>query len=333
MALLIGSETTAPHNETGNAAQIAFWRFEAQHTGTIEELILKTGTIAPTATSLILGVYEESAEVPTEVLGQGTFGSKPGESAEIKVTGLSIKVVKGTFYWLAFLPIGGTIHYKLTEPGGTLKDKLSTKKAYTKLEKTTEFSFPGALGPIWFKGVGTESGAATAAGKTAVTLAATARATGVVATAGTTPVAIVTKAAAAQVQHAVGASALILADTATPATKTAASAQTSVTLAAKATPAAGVTARAQAAVQLAAKAAAANVIAAQANARISLAAKVSAATASAAQAIASIPVAARASAATASAARATASIRLAAKATAKAGGAVARKVFIAIFED
>jgi hypothetical protein len=48
---------------------------------------------------------------PGNVLGEGTISGKLGINTVGKVTGLNVPIVKGTTYYLTFLPLGGAVTY------------------------------------------------------------------------------------------------------------------------------------------------------------------------------------------------------------------------------
>lgn len=154
--LLIGNSSTSFSTaDTTAAGKIEAFQYTAKETGTLEELEFRTNATANTGvTSLILGVYTDSSGTPGSVLGQKTFSGTPGTSTWIKVSGLTISIVSGTIYWLAFLPIGGTIHYNTEKASGGTGDKESTSSSNTSLISTT-WGSNFADGPVGYQGLGT----------------------------------------------------------------------------------------------------------------------------------------------------------------------------------
>lgn len=154
--LLVGNSSTSFAIADSTAAgKIEAFQFTSTAAGTIEELEFRTGSTANTGiTSLILGVYADSSGTPGSILGQKTFSGVPGTNTWIKITGLSVTVVKSTAYWLAVLPIGAAIHYNTSVSSGGTGDKESSSASNTSLIATT-WGSNFADGPIGFQALGT----------------------------------------------------------------------------------------------------------------------------------------------------------------------------------
>lgn len=153
--LLVGNSSTSfATADTTGAGKIEAFQYTAKETGTLGELEFRTNATANTGvTSLILGVYTDSSGTPGSVLGQKTFSGTPGTSSWIKVSGLSVSIVSGTIYWLALLPIGGTIHYNTEKASGGTGDKESSSSSNTSLISTT-WGANFADGPVGYQGLG-----------------------------------------------------------------------------------------------------------------------------------------------------------------------------------
>jgi hypothetical protein len=135
--LLVGTESPGTVEEVWGKARIFYSRFQAVASGTVSTLGLITGTTACTCTSVVLGIYEDNAGKPGNILGQAIVARTPGKNELITVA-VSIPVIAGTKYWLAVLPIGGEIFAPLGAPGGT-GETLQTEHepkapSYTKME-------------------------------------------------------------------------------------------------------------------------------------------------------------------------------------------------------
>lgn len=106
---------------------------EAETATPIKYLEIHSSTVAPTCTSLVLGVYADNAGVPGTLLGEATCSGAALVTNGWCVATLAstITPTKGTKYWLAYLPVGGTfsvllttgtgVEYTLGEAGTTLK--------------------------------------------------------------------------------------------------------------------------------------------------------------------------------------------------------------------
>jgi Big-like domain-containing protein/lysyl oxidase len=153
-----GDQTPAGHEEA--------FQFTARSWGTVEELWFRTNETAnPGITGLSLGVFSDKAGTPGELLGTATASGEPETSTWIKVGGLATRVVAGTKYWLATLPLGGAsneLHFnaaaaKLTGTG----DVESGAGGLTKLTEESEWKAFNQ-GPVGFQARGTEAQATVA---------------------------------------------------------------------------------------------------------------------------------------------------------------------------
>jgi hypothetical protein len=110
----VADQTTAGREEA--------FQFTAKSSGTVEEMQMRTNTVANTGvTGVRLGVFSENAGKPGTVLGQAAVSGEPPTGTWIKATGLSVPVAAGTKYWLVALPLGsGRLHYNAAvSSGGT----------------------------------------------------------------------------------------------------------------------------------------------------------------------------------------------------------------------
>lgn len=88
--------------------------------GTLGELRLQLGSGTQSFTSVLLAVYSMTftpSLKPDELLDFGTYSGPATPSTELMVSGLSVPIVEGTYYWLAVIPIGGAMHYRLDFEG------------------------------------------------------------------------------------------------------------------------------------------------------------------------------------------------------------------------
>ena len=149
--LLGNSTTTFTNAKTFSAGKIAVAEFESLAAGTMTDMELYV--TSATCTSLIVGIYENFSNAPRHVLAQATFSGTPGSAAWCKIGGFNLTISASTFYWLAFLPIGGeiTIHTAQPTSGGSNFDE-SSASTYTELTEPTWAGVKG-LGPIAFRGI------------------------------------------------------------------------------------------------------------------------------------------------------------------------------------
>lgn len=165
---LLGSTAEPGTLEEEPNERVAAWQFEAEHTGTVEELQFKVSANTQEATAVVLGVYANTgsgtAERPGAVLGQGTKSGKPEPAEVVKVTGLSISVTSGTKYWLAFLPTGGKLLYNLNLSGTTHDRVIKPEHAAATIKEwpvESEWFGLSSFGPIYILANGTEGTPAT----------------------------------------------------------------------------------------------------------------------------------------------------------------------------
>lgn len=155
--LLVGDATMIyPNVRVAPEGEVEGVQFTAAHTGVIDELWLLAASTASTATSVILGIFAEGAgvsESPGLLLGAGEAVGVPGTDEWVKVTGLSIPVTRGQTYWLAYLPVGGTVSvtYAVSADG--------TRLGHSGEGGATELATPGAWeveaeGPLAFQALG-----------------------------------------------------------------------------------------------------------------------------------------------------------------------------------
>jgi hypothetical protein len=94
--------------------------FTCEITGIVETIEMPTATTANTATEAKLGMFAERTEAqgddnyPGVVLAEKAYthaGSIP-TSTTISATGFSVPVTKGKKYWLAVLPVNGSLHFQ-----------------------------------------------------------------------------------------------------------------------------------------------------------------------------------------------------------------------------
>lgn len=165
--LLLGTTATGFTDELTLAeGRIEACWFLASETGVLEEIQLKTGSTANTATSVRIGIYTREGEIPKgeepsgispffspgAPLAEGVLSGKPGTNATLTVTGLSVEVEAGLAYFIALLPIGGNVHFKCQNTTGKELAE-SAAAGHTTLVKTT-WSGGNGKGPIEAQGLG-----------------------------------------------------------------------------------------------------------------------------------------------------------------------------------
>ena len=151
--LLLG--TTATSTATAHEAvngEIEGYQFEAIHGGALEEIRLNPNRAqgGSPGTSLVMGIFADSAGKPGgPPLGEATFASAVVNSM-MTVSGLNITLIKGTKYWLVFMPKGGNI---LVNAGNTTLHSFSTTTGHTKLEEVA-WTASASTGPTTLAGYG-----------------------------------------------------------------------------------------------------------------------------------------------------------------------------------
>lgn len=171
MATLIGNTTEEASNAEPGAGKILAAQFECTTEGTLEELHIISNKTWLGGEETFLGIAEEGAGVPGTFLESVHSVGKPKEKVAFALAGLSVKVKKGTKYWLEGLNQASAQQaFIAAKTAGSETVRASTKK-FTKLETTSEWLAAKKAGPLTFWGTGTESGSGTtAACKTKVTL-------------------------------------------------------------------------------------------------------------------------------------------------------------------
>lgn len=157
--LLVGTTEIQPQEEDEAAEEGVAIEFVATKTGTLTKIEVHTGAVESTATSVVVGLYANSAGAPGTLLTHGTLASKPATNAWFAVSGLSASVVSGTTYWLCALALGGTLKIlNHISSGGVTNLKLI--KGVKELPPTgTGWGSNLVRGPGSFAGFGSEPGA------------------------------------------------------------------------------------------------------------------------------------------------------------------------------
>jgi hypothetical protein len=146
---VIGSQAIAGTASGTIAGRQTAWLVEATATETIRTLLLRSNNSEwKEVTSLWLGIFADNAGTPGTLLGQAQYSGKPPTGGQwLPVSGLSVPVVAGTKYWLAFLTNGGASAY-LQTTSGTATVRRSTKTTYSQLTATTEWNAAESQGPL-----------------------------------------------------------------------------------------------------------------------------------------------------------------------------------------
>jgi hypothetical protein len=149
---LIGNSSSYTVASETEAGHIACERFVAAETGRVSTLFFKLDGVANTGvTKTVLGIESEGTSAPSgTVLGEGEEVATP--SGFVTVSGLGVRVVYNTAYWLCWLPVGGALHYDVAvSSGGTAVEK-SSAGSLTKLGSASWSS--SADGPVYDYGLG-----------------------------------------------------------------------------------------------------------------------------------------------------------------------------------
>lgn len=156
MVLLLGSEGTYSEPGTWNSEQPWAIQFTASKSGTVEAIKFLTNSTANTGvTKVVLGIFaDKSGTEPGAWLGEATYTGTPGTNEWIEAKGLSVAVVAGTKYWLAFVSLGAELHSNF----GTTGSAAEGNSPVTTL-KADEGDWPNkySAGPIAIAALGTES--------------------------------------------------------------------------------------------------------------------------------------------------------------------------------
>lgn len=165
MTQLVGSSATATGSADSvgtGAAEAA--QFTATVSGTIDTISFFNTTAAAGVTSLDLGIFTDSASLPSALIGRGARAGSLPLNTLVSVTGLSIAVVAGTVYWLALLPVGaGQANWKdtTTGAGGTLLAGSSSTTMTTLASSPGTWTPVSGFGPFEIFATGTASGGLT----------------------------------------------------------------------------------------------------------------------------------------------------------------------------
>lgn len=152
MELLLGNDFSSLANELPGASdQIAIAQFTAEADGILRAIEMPTGVTANTCTSTVWGVYEDSGGTPGKLLGSYELPGTPRAGSVVYAPLPSIRITAGARYWLAVLPIGGSLHWYYGGESEFLVGQ-STAATFTALAETTWESFK--LGPVAMRGVG-----------------------------------------------------------------------------------------------------------------------------------------------------------------------------------
>lgn len=153
--VVIGNATnTQSIAEAIGAGTVFGWKYAAKESALLEKIELWIGT-GSGCSSVELGIYEDVAGEPGALLGHATFNRVPEKGTWIMASlSSTVAITGGTSYWLAFLPLGGSLVVNLsTTEGGT--DRELNGSPHTKLEAGT-WSTTHTLN-LGFVGIGTAS--------------------------------------------------------------------------------------------------------------------------------------------------------------------------------
>jgi hypothetical protein len=134
MTVLVG-DTTETYNDAEfiAAGHQRAWKFGVVSSDTIDNMTFRCPDAPSTATSVKLGVYSDSAGAPDTLLGSVTYSGAIPRADVFTVAGLSIVVGSGDSYWLAVLPLGGTLAVK---PDSGSNDDWTSDSAFGSLQAT-----------------------------------------------------------------------------------------------------------------------------------------------------------------------------------------------------
>ncbi|MGZ4411105.1 MAG: galactose oxidase-like domain-containing protein [Gaiellaceae bacterium] len=108
--VLIGDQTVEPKGDSNAAGLAEAFQATATASGTLAKLTVYVDT-GSTATSLVAGIYADSAGHPGPLLGQGTLNA-PTAGAWNDVALNGVPVIAGTPYWIALLGPSGTLKFR-----------------------------------------------------------------------------------------------------------------------------------------------------------------------------------------------------------------------------
>ena len=122
MATLIGTLTTAGPGDFFLAGECFGSSYVAVASGNVETL---TALVSASAyTSLQLAIYADSSGSPGARLGVTNTTSSTTAGNKVLTLTVPVPVVSGTTYWLAWLPLGGSVFFDLVA-GGSYKGHAS----------------------------------------------------------------------------------------------------------------------------------------------------------------------------------------------------------------
>ncbi len=114
--LLVGSSTVQASSDTSSAGSAEAFEYTASASGTVHSLSLYVNS-GNTASSIVVGLYSNVSGNPGSLLASATIGSP--KAAGWNAVGVSpVAVSSGSVYWLAALPLNGTLAIRDVASGG-----------------------------------------------------------------------------------------------------------------------------------------------------------------------------------------------------------------------
>lgn len=131
--LLVGSEGLYTEEENEGEKEAVALQFTAAHSGVVSSIAFHTGKVESTCTSVLVGIYADNAGAPGTLLGEYTVAGKPATNTWIEAHNLSgITITKGQVYWIAAMPLGGTLKvFTHITAGGTTNLRLKSGSGST----------------------------------------------------------------------------------------------------------------------------------------------------------------------------------------------------------
>lgn len=116
MAVLLGS-LTASVSDFFSSGSKAGSRWQAAASGDVATITMDGIRAGSTFTSLQFAIYADSAGAPAALLGTTGTTADTSVGSRTLTLGTPVTVVSGTFYWLALLPLGGSVNCTLDTTG------------------------------------------------------------------------------------------------------------------------------------------------------------------------------------------------------------------------
>jgi hypothetical protein len=133
--VVIGDQTVEPKADFNAAGTAEAFRFAASGSGQLASASVYVDS-GSTATSLVVGVYSDSATHPGTLLAQGKLVSPAAAAWNVVALASGASLTAGTNYWIALLGTGGTLRFRDRCCGGGTPAEVPAQLNLTTLPAT-----------------------------------------------------------------------------------------------------------------------------------------------------------------------------------------------------